>query len=214
MKRSFAVLALLCTFSAAPVLAQVTGLPTRNAGIPGGLTVGAEAGFTNNDYGEGKAYGARASLGMGPFGISALVSSFNPDGSAGSFTAYGGALNLKVFGGPLIPLSVTLQAGAEYADPEGPGTVTHAPIGLGIAVRIPNPSLAISPWIAPRVDVTRFSDGSSDTQTNFGLSGGIDFNLIFGLNLEVSYDRVWADNGAKPSTFGLGAGWTFHIPGL
>ncbi len=73
--------------------------------------------------------------------------------------------------------------------------------------------LAIRPWIAPRVDVTRCSGGQRrETQTNFGLSGGIDLNLIFGLGLTCSYDRVWGDNGVKPSVFGVGAGWTFISP--
>ncbi len=39
--------------------------------------------------------------------------------------------------------------------------LVHAPIGLGIALRIPNPALAIKPWIAPRLDVVRVSVGSS-----------------------------------------------------
>jgi hypothetical protein len=196
---------------AGPLEAQITGLPTRNAGIPTGLSVGAEVGFPNSDYPDGSAYGARGSIGFGTIGFSALVSHFDPDGSSDAYTALGGTFDLKVFGGPLIPLSVTLQAGAEYADPSGPGTLVHAPIGLGIALKIPNPNLAITPWIAPRVDVSRVTGNVSQTTTNFGLSGGIDLNLIFGLGITFSYDQVWGDNGAKPSVFGVGANWTFGL---
>lgn len=205
------VLAAACMLLAGPLEAQVTGLPTRNAGIPSGISVGAEVGFPNSDYGDGSAYGARGEIGFGTIGLSAIISHFDPEGSVDGYTALGGDLNLKVFGGPLVPLSVTLQAGAEYADPSGPGTVVHAPIGLGIALTIPNPNLAIRPWIAPRVDVTRVTGNVDETSTNFGLSGGIDLNLIFGLGLTFSYDQVWGDNGVKPSVFGVGANWTFGL---
>ena len=77
--------------------------------------------------------------------------------------------------------------------------------------QIPNPNLAIRPWIAPRVDVTRVTGNVDETNTNFGLSGGIDLNLIFGLGLTFSYDQVWGDNGVKPSVFGVGANWTFGL---
>jgi hypothetical protein len=123
--------------------------------FPSGISVGAEVGFPNSDYGDGSAYGARGEIGFGTIGLSAIISHFDPEGLARRLHRLGARLNLKVFGGPLVPLSVTLQAGAEYADPSGPGTVVHAPIGVGIALTIPNPNLAIRPWIAPRVDVTR-----------------------------------------------------------
>lgn len=197
---------------ATPAAAQLSGLPTRNAGIGSGLSVGAEIGMPDADYGDGTAYGARAALGFGAFGVSALLSSYDPDGSIDSYTTIGGALNLKVIGGPLIPLAVTLQAGVESADPSGSASVLHAPIGVGISLTIPNPAVAIKPWLAPRVDLVRVSGG--DTESNFGLSGGVDFSLIWGLTLALSYDRVWADNSQHPSVVGVGAGWNFHIPGL
>jgi len=211
MRQYPTVLAAACMLLAGSLEAQVTGLPTRNAGIPTGLTVGAEVGFPNSDYGDGSAYGFRGAVGFGNLGIGAIISHFDPDGSADAYNAIGGDLNYKIFGGPLIPLSVTLQAGAEYADPSGPGTVVHAPIGLGIAVKIPNPNLAITPWIAPRVDIVRLSGNGSQTNTNFGLSGGIDLNLIFGLGLTLAYDQVWGDNDIKPGVFGVGANWSFGL---
>jgi hypothetical protein len=206
------LLAVLCAVGLAGSLAaQVTGLPTRNAGITTGLLIGGEYGAPDGDYGKGSAFGIRGELGSGPFGISAILAKYDPEGPADSYTSYGGALNLKVFGGPLIPLSVTLQGGAEYADPSGPASIVHVPIGLGIAVKFPSPGLAIKPWLAPRVDITRLSGTTDKTETHFGLSGGIDFNLIFGLGASLSYDRVWASNGFKPSVFGIGANWTLHL---
>lgn len=195
-----------------PAAAQLSGLPTRNAGIPKGLEVMGEVGMPDGDYGDGTAYGARGKLGLGMFGVSALISTYDPDGPIDSYTTIGGALDLKVVGGPLIPLAVTLQAGIESGDPTGSASVLHAPIGLGISLTIPNPGIAIKPWLAPRVDLLRVSGG--DTQTNFGLSGGIDLSLVWGLMITASYDRVWGDNDVNPSVFGVGAGWNFHIPGL
>jgi hypothetical protein len=187
----------------------------RNSGISSGLTIGGEVGFPDADYGKGTAFGGRGALGLGPFGISAVVSSWNPKGPASSQTGVGGYLNLKVFGGPLIPLSVTLQGGAEYRSQSGIKTI-HAPIGLGIALKIPNPALAIKPWIAPRLDIVRVSGSgiSSDTDENFGISGGIDFSLLGGLGFGAAYDRTWAGNGVNPSVFSAGVNYTLKIPGL
>lgn len=202
--------------AAAPSMsAQVTGLPVHNAGIASGLTLGAEMGRPDADYGKGTAFGARGALGLGPFGISAVVSRWNPRGPIDAQTGVGGYLNLKVFGGPLIPLSVTLQGGAEYTSRNGVKAV-HAPVGLGIALRIPNPALAIKPWIAPRLDLfwTSGSGINSETESNFGISGGVDFSLLGGFGFGVSYDRTWADNDFNPGVFGVGVNYTIKIPGL
>lgn len=215
ISRVLILTAVLGGVSAASLGAQAaTGLPVRNAGIVGGLTIGGEVGFPNADYGKGTSFGARAALGLGPFGLSAVASRWNPDGPAESRTGVGGYLNLKIFGGPLIPLSVTLQGGAEYAKDNGIKQL-HAPVGLGIALRIPNPALAIKPWIAPRLDVARFTGDNikSDTETNFGISGGVDLSLLGGLSFSAAYDRTWI-NDFNPSVFSVGASYSIKIPGL
>ncbi len=200
---------------AQPLAAQVTGLPVRNAGVTGGLTIGAEIGFPDADYGKGTAFGARGALGLGPLGVSAVASRWNPKGPLDAQTAVGGYLSLKVFGGPLIPLSVTLQGGAEYSSNSGIKGV-HAPIGLGIALKIPNPALAIKPWIAPRLDVFRVSGSgiNSDTESNFGISGGVDFSLLGGLGFGLAYDRTWAGNSVNPSVLSAGVSYSIKVPGL
>jgi hypothetical protein len=215
--RATRILLLTALLGGAPVAqAQVTGLPVRNAGLSSGLTIGGEVGFPDADYRKGTAYGARGALGLGPFGVSAVVSRWDPKGPGGGQTGVGGYLNLKVFGGPLIPLSVTLQGGAEYVK-QGGVKLLHAPIGLGIALKIPNPALAIKPWIAPRLDVLHVSGAvasASDTETNFGISGGVDLSLLGGLGFGVAYDRLWAGNGVNPSVFSAGVSYTIKIPGL
>ncbi|HTS88366.1 MAG TPA: hypothetical protein VMG41_07715 [Gemmatimonadales bacterium] len=194
--------------------AQVTGLPVLNSGITSGLTLGGEVGWPNADYGKGTSFGGRAAVGLGPLGVSGVVSRWSPNG-ASSHTGVGGYLNLKVFGGPLIPLSVTLQGGGEYASAQG-GKVLHVPVGLGIALKIPNPALAIKPWIAPRFDLVRVSptSGSSSTTKKFGISGGLEFSLLGGFGFGAAYDRTFRGSGVNPSIFSVGVNYTLKIPGL
>lgn len=217
--RAVALLAL--ALSASPLRAQNPGLPVYNNGVPRGIGLYGDLGFPNAAGGKGAAYGATARAGFGPLGATATLSSYNPSGPAGSDVSVGGTLNYKFIGGPLVPLSVTLQGGVSYAKPgEGflPGqevTAYHFPIGVGFALVIPNPALAIHPWLAPRLDISYVkSGGASNTDTNFGLSGGLELNLLNGFGIHAAYDRVFAKDAADPGTFGLGAHYTFRVPGL
>jgi hypothetical protein len=215
MKRLLPGIVTLCaTIGLAPSLAgQVTGLPVYNSGIPTGLGLFADIGFPNDAAGGGTAYGATGRLGVGPFGATATVARFNPEGPGDQLTSVGGTLNYKVFGGPLVPLTVTLQGGAGYAKQDDV-SFYRFPVGLGLALTIPNPALAIKPWLAPRLDVARVSGPlGSDTESNFGISGGVELNLLSGLGLHASYDRVFSDV-EDPSIFAAGLHYTFRVPGL
>jgi hypothetical protein len=218
--RALVVLALTLGTGAGvtPLLAQNPGLPVYNMGVPKGVGLYGDIAFPNEAAGKGTAYGATLRAGFGDLGATATVSADNPDGPAGSEAAVGGTLNYRLLGGPLVPLSVTLQAGASYSKPgEAPNEASlyHYPIGIGFALVIPNPVLAIHPWLAPRVDIVHTSAaGASDTETNFGLSGGLEFNLLNGFGIQAAYDRVFAKDRADPATFGLGAHYTFRVPGL
>lgn len=221
---AFTMLAL--ALGAAPVRAQNPGLPVYNQGVPRGIALYGDVGFPNDEAGGGLAYGASLRAGFGPIGATGTLSALNPDGPAGADVAVGGTLNYKLLGGPLVPLSVTLQAGVSYAKPGRdvplpgiPGisefTLYHVPIGIGFALVIPNPVLSIHPWLAPRVDIAYAkAGGASNTETNFGLSGGLELNLLNGFGLQAAYDRVFAKDVADPATFGLGAHYAFRVPGL
>ncbi len=225
--RAAAILAL--SLGASPARAQNPGLPVYNIGVPRGIGVYGDLGFPNDAAGKGTAYGVTARAGFGPIGATATLSALNPDGPAGSDMAVGGTLDYKLLGGPLVPLSVTLQAGLGYAKPGesdavpfGSGTpiqsevtLYHIPVGIGFALVIPNPVLSIHPWLAPRLDVTHLTvGGESGTETNFGLSGGLELNLLNGFGVQAAYDRVFAKDVADPATFGIGAHYTFRVPGL
>jgi hypothetical protein len=190
-------------------------------GVPRGIGVYGDVGFPNDKAGGGTAYAVTGRAGFGPFGATAILSSYNPDGPGDSDLSVGATLNYRVFGGPLVPLAVTLQGGIGYAKPEV-GTLPNDnvtelrfPVGVGFTLTIPNPVLAIKPWLAPRLDVVRVSADGVDAQTDteFALSGGIELNTLGGFGLHATYDAIFAEGGT-PGVFGVGAHYTFRVPGL
>jgi hypothetical protein len=211
---TLAVLALLGL--AGGLEAQVFGLPVRNAGVATGFTIGADLGFPNGDAGKGWAVGVTGALGLGPLGVTGSVARWDPK-DADALSSVGATGNLKIFGGPLIPLSVTAQAGLAYATQDG-GTLgdtklLHVPLGIGFALTIPNPVLAIKPWVAPRIDLLRSSpdNADSDTDSNFGVSGGIDLSFLNGLGIRAMYDRVWVADGVNASIVSVGLSWGLTV---
>ena len=216
---TIAALALGLTGGSRGAVAQVRGIPVYNSGIPTGIGIYGDVGFPDEQAGKGTAFAVSGRAGFGPFGATAILATFNPDGAGDNNVSVGATLNYKLFGGPLIPLSVTLQGGIGYSKPDvgilpGDESELRFPVGLGFALTIPNPVLAIRPWIAPRVDIVRLSGGGlSDTETNFGLGGGLELNLLNGFGVHAAYDRVFLDGG-DPSIFGFGAHYAFRIPGL
>lgn len=218
-----ALATMLVLAGAGTAFAQAAGLPVVNSGIVSGIGLALDAGIPNDAAGGGWATGATVKAGFGVVGLTGTVSRLDPsDGDAvwsGAATA-----NMKVFGGPLIPIAVTLQAGAGYSAPKFSClSVTpdcdikqwHFPAGLGISFTIPNPALAIKPWIAPRVDVLHASvEGEgSDTDVGVGVSGGVEFNLLNGMGFQVAYDWSKHDD-VKPGIFAAGFHYTFRVPGL
>jgi hypothetical protein len=88
----------------------------------------------------------------------------------------------------------------------------HVPVGVGFALTVPNPALAIKPWLAPRVDIVRHTVASStSTDTDFGLSGGVELNFLNGFGLHAAYDFVKAGD-LKPGVFGIGAHYALRLP--
>lgn len=219
MGTAIAVAAL--AIGAVPLAAQVRGIPVYNNGVPRGIGVYGTVGFPNDEAGGGTGLAVTGRAGFGLFGATAMLSSYNPEGPADSELSVGATANYRLFGGPLVPLAVSLQAGVGYAKPDSgilPGddvTQWRFPIGLGFALTIPNPALAIQPWLAPRVDILRTSPdvGEATTDTEFGLSGGVELNLLTGLGIHAAYDAIFADGGT-PGVFGVGAHYNFRVPGL
>jgi len=209
---------LLGLLGPASLAAQVHGLPVRNAGIGTGIGAGADLGRPNADLGKGLAYGLTGQAGFGRIGATVSLARHDPAGGAAAVNSAGATLNLKVFGGPLVPLAVTLQGGLGYhtaGSIEG-GRIRNVrvPVGLGVAMTIPNPVFSIKPWLAPRLDLrhTRETGGAvigalTRTTRDFGISGGVEFGFLSGLSVRVMYDRILAGAGHDPSVLSVGAGF-------
>lgn len=215
MRQTTLGLTLALVLGAMPAAAQVRGLPVYNSGIPTGLGLFGDIGFPNTAAGKGTTFGATAQLGVGQLGVTGTIARFDGSDLNPNVTGLGGTVNYKFFGGPLVPLTATLQAGLGY-DKVNSTKNYHIPVGVGFGLTIPNPVLAIRPWIAPRVDImhTSFGGGAtSSSETNFGLSAGVEFNLLNGVGLHAAYDRIFV-TGDDPNIFAAGLHYQFRIPGL
>ena len=58
---------------------------------------------------------------------------------------------------------------------------------------------------------TRTSGAADDSETNFGISAGVNLGLIGGINGRVAYDYVKSGD-LKPGTLSVGLGWNFNVP--
>jgi hypothetical protein len=200
--------------------AQVRGLPVTNPGVPRGIGLYGDVGFPNDDAGGGTAYGITGKAGLGVIGFTGTVASYDPEAADASITV-GATVNYRVFGGPLVPLAVTLQGGIGYFSPDTDSpfdfvdSELHFPVGVGFALTIPNPVLAIRPWLAPRLDLTsrKIEGGDTDTEADFALSGGLELNTLSGFGVQATYDAIFADGGTA-GVFGIGAHYSFRVPGL
>lgn len=211
---------LLLLMLAAPATAQVPGLPVYGGGFSSGLTFGGTVGFAPSDSpsGKGVAYAGSATLGVGPIGLTGIVSRFDPSSSGReAFTQAGGLLTWKAFGGPLIPLALYLQGGFSRRedDSAGPGnpevTRTSIPVGAGISLVIPSVIVAIKPWIAPRLQISRTSvSGNANTDTDLAFSAGVDLTTLSGFGFRAMGDII---NGSDPIV-GVGLTWAIRVPGL
>lgn len=203
MPRPLAAFALLL-LAAAPLGAQVPGLPVFNNGVPRGIYAAGDVGFPE---GGGNVFAATGAIGLGMLGFTGTLGTYAPSTTSSSDAVYGGTANLRIIGGPLVPFFVNLQAGVGYGDLGGLKT-THVPVGAGLGVTIPLPVFGLKPWFAPRWDYTSHSGVASGDESVFGYSAGLDVAFIFGLALRTAYD--WADTKTIPqSTWSIGAKWSF-----
>ncbi|MBM4186900.1 MAG: hypothetical protein FJ206_06240 [Gemmatimonadetes bacterium] len=212
------ILAALATGAAA----QAPGLPVVNGGVTRGAMFGVMAGVGNDGAGSGTAVGIQGGYGFRRLAIAGFASTLS--GSTlddGTFFSGGAAIAYRVLGGPLVPVSLNFHAGAAYSEPAlalaGGGASTfkswHVPIGLGLSWTFPQPVVAVKPWLSPRADIRRtstpFASVGTDTETDFGLSGGITFGFLNGLGIDLAFDRVFAGGtGSKPTVVGLGLSYS------
>jgi len=201
----------------AALSAQLPGTPVYNVVVPSGISVAVDVGFPNDATGLGTSTALTGALGLGGvFGFTASVGTTKILDE--TKVAFGGTANWRVFGGPLIPLAVNLQAGAAYWEFDATGGKVkniHVPIGVGLVLTIPTPGLAIKPWVAPRFDYSRLepSGGGATDQSEFAWSAGIDLGFLNGLGVHAAYDWLRVE-GMTMSTVGVGASYSFQTPGF
>ena len=215
---------------AGPAVAQMKSTPVYfNPKGGTGLLVAADLGRgINDESGKNTAVAFRTALGIGPVTIGGGVGIV--DIGPSTETQYMGNFALRVFGGGLLPVSISLQGGVGVLDVSDLGTkVITVPIGLGIGFSIPTPGFSFDPWFAPRYTMVRNEIDifpETVTQNGFGISAGVNLNFLMGLGLHVAGD--WQKNPTefitgtttpsvpetKPFVFGIGLNYTFRIPGL
>ncbi len=240
MKRfmtSGAALIMGMTFMAGPAAAQMNSIPVMfNPKSGTGLLVALDVGRgVNDESGKNTALAFRSALMVGPVTIGGGIGIVNPDqgGLVGreTQTQYMGNLALRVFGGGLLPVSISLQGGVGVLDNPDPNIsrIVTVPIGLGIGFSVPTPGFSFDPWVAGRYAFVR-NEGTSQTanQNSFGISAGLNFNFLMGLGFHVAgdwqtnpFERVTSGTGGpfevqktRPFVFGIGLNYTFTIPGL
>jgi hypothetical protein len=211
--------ALPLAVGAKALTAQVAGIPVYYNPRGGmGVSAAANVGWQTAGTGglEGKAYALTGGLGAGPAYVTVSVGRFNPDPAGlDNEMTYGGTVSFKVFGGGVLPVSISAQAGVGYMK-SGTDSYTSVPLGVGVGLNVP--LFPIKPWVAPRVRLARTSGGGqSDSETFFGVSAGADFNLLLGLGFHAAVDyepKKTVSGGEIPSTtvVGVGAHFNFRVP--
>lgn len=240
---SVGAVAVLLGFGAPPAAAQLQGLPVYfNPKGGTGLTISGDFGRALSTKVGGTpaaqkpiAFGGSVRLGLPMVSVGVGAAVYDPKVTTqGNEVQYAGTAAFKVFGSPLVPVAVSLQAGAGYLK-VGSGTFAtksvSVPIGVGVALNVPTPGASIEPWLAGRVHLNSVSSGTvaggsiSGTQLGYGASGGLSVGTPIGFGFHVAFD--WATFGAKTSspifaqrlkterlTVGAGAHFTIKIPGL
>ena len=218
-----------------PAVAQMNSIQVYfNPKSGTGLMVAIDLGRgINDESGKNTAVAFRTALGIGPVTIGGGVGIVNPDqgGTVGrkSQTQYMGNFAMRVFGGGLLPVSISLQGGVGVLEISDINTkIVTVPVGLGIGFSIPTPGFSFDPWIAGRYTLVRNEVAAlTADQNSFGMSGGLNFNFLMGLGFHVAAD--WQKNPlkvvtsgpgtltvseSKPFVMSIGLNYTFRIPGL
>ena len=202
---SIAVAALLVATPATGQLANfpILALPAGDA--DGATSIGAGWGRGLNET-SGKldaiAVGvARAmeTVSFGVMGSYVLDAAFDAAGELTSEIALGGSV---AYNAPMDgSIDVGIQGGIEWMSPEG-ATVLNFPLGVSIAGATEAGSMAVRPWVMPRVQFFRVSPetGDSNTETDFGASGGVSGVTEGGFGVGLSIDWLLTDDGTGSNT--------------
>lgn len=197
MKRigAIAVAAVALTAVAPRAQAQLIGIPNYPVETGTGI-------FVSADYakpeGGGSAYGVMGGVGFSRFGVRGAVGAFENGGN--SDVSYGGSIGMRLIGGGLNPLQVGAQVGASQIEFAGAKSTVVWP---GAYVKFSPPLFPIKPF-----GQVYYQTGDNVTdEVRFVV--GANFNLLLGFGLHGAYD--WGDSA---HTWGVGAHFTFRLPGM
>lgn len=217
------VVSVLGLAAAGQVTAQVAGIPyyvnpRGGTGVMAAVNIGSTS--SDNAASEGKAVAVTGGVGAGPLFITATAGQFNPDpAGADNVTTFGGTVGTRLFGGPLIPVTIGVQAGAGYFSTGSGATeakLVTIPVAVGVGLNVP--LFPLKPWIAPRVQYSRATvGGTTNSTTRIGVSAGADFNLLLGLGFHAAVDFMpektsGATTYPSSTTIGIGAHFNFRVP--
>jgi hypothetical protein len=212
---------------ASPAMAQMWGNPVYFSPKQAvGLTIAGDYGRGLNNASEKTNYfGGRATLGLPMVAITVGGGTEKPSGTfTGENTPwFGGDVAATVLKGPVVPVSVSLQAGAAYSSKSGYKQL-RAPLGVALAFNVKSPGASVEPWIGPRVDILHVSGTgiTSATETHVGASAGLNVGLPSGVGFHVALDYLYvkapAGGGSSsdysPFVVGAGIHYTIKIPSL
>jgi len=212
-----AVAALALSLAASSATAQdFLGNPNyANTNGPGVALKGFYGRGVNDEADKSNFFGGSVGVNLPVFGFWAGVGSWKPENVDG-VAVFGGGVSLQVPMPPMSPVMVGLEAGASFLDEDGAKTL-KVPIGAMLGINVPSPAVDVVPWVKPRVEIQRFSNGTSSTEVGFGASGGISVTLPTGFGFHAAVDWMTIDYGLgaeKPIYVGAGVHYNISVPSL
>ncbi len=116
-------------------------------------------------------------------------------------------------------VAVGIQGGIEWMSLDGTPDNTsllNFPIGVSVQGSTEAGSLTIPLWVMPRVQFTRDSTGgTSNTETDFGIAGGVSGVSEGGIGLALSIDWLYTDDGTGSNNVSqllFGAAIIYQLP--
>lgn len=214
----------LLAVSASPTNAQLSGYPVYAWTSGPGITLAGDFGRgLNDESGRLNAFGGRLGITLPIVSVWAGAATLDPrvDGVSNEVT-FGGGVAVKVFDPPLVPVAISLQAGAGYMnqsiDPllSNGVSMLNVPVGIALALDVPTPGVEIQPWVSPRIHFLRSSfSGASNSEVGFGTSAGVNMTLPGGLGMHLAADYMSVgDPSVQPLVFGVGLHYRIPLPGV
>lgn len=190
----------------APADAQLFNYPVYSApssvGGPFTFVAASYGGGLNDVSGKNNAIGAAVGrTGIGDrvtvVGAGALIFIDDP---ADDEVTLSGAVGVDVLPAD-AGAQVALNAGLGWMSP-GDLTLLHIPVGVSLGTTIEGSSANVNPWIMPRISFNRRSGDliESNTDTDFGVSGGVAINLPSGIGFHAALDVLIVDDVSGDST--------------